>query len=80
MALLGFILMISLIDYNKWATYASTCIATGGTFGALTILLSWLTNNVGGHTKRVMAIGFVMSMGQIGGIVMPQVTMDVFIL
>jgi hypothetical protein len=74
-ALLGFILMVSFVDHNKAATYASICVASGGAFGALTILLSWLTNNVGGHTKRMTAIGFVMGMGQIGGIVMPQVRM-----
>jgi cyanate permease len=71
--ILGFILMISLINSGKASMYISICIAFCGTFPALSILLSWLTNNVGGHTKRAIAVGFVAAMGQIGGIIMPQV-------
>jgi len=72
-ALLGFILMLTLIDRGKAAVYVSSCIACCGIFSALPLLLSWLTNNVSGHTKRSITIGFVMSIGQIGGIIFPLV-------
>jgi cyanate permease len=72
-ALVGFILMITLFDRGNVAIYVSTCIACCGTFSAFPLLLSWLTNNVGGHTKRAMAVGFLISIGQIGGILAPQV-------
>jgi hypothetical protein len=36
--------------------------------------MSWLTKNVGGHTKRAMAVGFAMGLGQIGGVVAPLVS------
>jgi hypothetical protein len=72
-ALLGFILMLVLIDRGKAALYVSNCIACCGTFSAYPLILSWLTNNVSGHTKRSMAVGFVIGIGQIGGIIMPFV-------
>jgi cyanate permease len=72
-ALLGFILMVTLFGDGNVATYVSTCIACCGTFSAFPLLLSWLTNNVGGHTKRAMAVGFLVGIGQIGGVLAPQV-------
>jgi hypothetical protein len=72
-ALLGFILNVTLIDQGKVAHYVCSCIACCGAFAAFPLLLSWLTNNVGGHTKKATAIGFVIGIGQIGGIIMPLV-------
>jgi cyanate permease len=72
-ALFGFILMLTLVDRGKAAMYVSTCIASCGTFSVVPLILSWLTSNVGGHTKRAMAVGFVLCTGQIGGAVLPQV-------
>jgi hypothetical protein len=72
-ALLGFILILTLFDQGKVALFVSTCIACCGIFSACPLLLSWLTNNVGGHTKRAMAVGFVVCIGQIGGVVAPEV-------
>ncbi|CAF1586820.1 unnamed protein product, partial [Didymodactylos carnosus] len=31
--------------------------------------MSWLTNNIGGHTKRAVTTGFVIGFGNISGIV-----------
>jgi predicted MFS family arabinose efflux permease len=75
-ALLGFALMINLADRVKIATYIGLCIACCGTFSAVPILLSWLTNNVGGNTKRTIAVGMMLGIGQIGGVVEPQVKTD----
>jgi predicted MFS family arabinose efflux permease len=69
-SLLGFILMLTLFDRGKVVIYISTTVACCGAFSAFPLQLSWLTNNVGGHTKRPMAISFVLGMGQIGGIFM----------
>jgi hypothetical protein len=69
--LLGFILMVILTD--KAALYVSSCIACCGVFSAFPLLLSWLTKNVGGHTKKSIAIGFFIGIGQIGGVVLPIV-------
>jgi len=69
--LLGFILMVTLTD--KAALYVSSCIACCGVFSAFPLLLSWFTKNVGGHTKKSIAIGFFMGIGQLGGVVLPIV-------
>ncbi|CAF1068887.1 unnamed protein product [Rotaria sordida] len=75
-ALLGFILMITLYDQGNVALYVSTCIAYCGAFSAFPLLLSWLTNNVGGHTKRALAVGFLVGMAQMGGALAPLVYPD----
>lgn len=72
-ALLGFVLMLTLVDRSKAAVYVSNCIACCGTFSAYPLILSWLTNNVSGHTKRSIAVGFVIGIDQIGGVIMPFV-------
>jgi hypothetical protein len=79
-ALLGFILMLTLINRGKVVLYVSLCITCSGIFSALPLLLSWLTNNVGGHTKRCIAIGFVLGLGQIGGIISPFVRLLLLLL
>ncbi len=65
--------MVTLNVQGKAALYVSNCIACCGVFSGLPLLLSWITNNIGGHTKRFIAIGFVMTVGQIGGIIWPFV-------
>lgn len=75
-ALIGLILMITLFNAHKVVVYVSTCIACCGAFSAFPLLLSWLTNNVGGHTKRAMAIGIVIGIGQIGGVLAPKVRLQ----
>jgi MFS family permease len=79
-ALLGFIIMLTLINRGKVVLYVSLCITCSAIFSALPLLLSWLTNNVGGHTKRSIAIGFVMGIGQIGGIISPFVRLLLLLL
>ncbi|CAF2825220.1 unnamed protein product [Rotaria sp. Silwood2] len=72
-ALLGIILMIALIDGGTVAIYTSICIACTGVLSAFSLVVSWLTNNIDGQTKRPMAVGFIMGIGQIGGIILPLV-------
>ncbi len=71
--LIGLILMITLENQGKAAVYTSVCIACCGTFSAPSILWSWFTNNVGGNTKRTVAVGMIFGIGQIGAIIQPQV-------
>ncbi len=79
-ALLGFILMLILNGQNQAAVYVSSCIICCGVFSAFPLLLSWLTNNVGGHTKKSIAIGFFMGIGQIGGVILPFVRLLLLLL
>ncbi len=71
-ALLGFILMATLIHYSQ-AKYVGICIGFIGSMSAYPLLLSWLTNNIVGHHKRLISIGFVMGIRQIGRIILPLV-------
>jgi hypothetical protein len=73
-SLLGFILMLSLADQGKVAVYISSCIACCGIYTAFPILLAWLTKNIGGHTKRAMAVCSFMAISQLGGVVASQVS------
>ena len=69
----GFILMAVLIDRNIVAAYICESFSCANSFAVYPLIFSWLTNNVSGHTKRSMAVGFVIGLGQIGGIFMPFV-------
>lgn len=69
-ALVGFVLNIILIDRNIMGVYIGECIACCGAFSAYPLIFSWLTNNISGHTKRSMSVGFVIGIGQLGGILM----------
>ena len=72
-ALLGFILKVTLSNEGNIAMYVSASIAYCGTFSAIPLFLSWLAHNVGGHTKRAGAIGLTNTICQIGGVLGPQV-------
>ena len=73
--LIGFILMLTLFDKGKIAIYFSFTVALCGILSSYPLLLGWLTNNIGGHTKRAMAISFVIGVAQSGGLVTPLVTL-----
>ncbi len=73
MALLGFILMLIMTGRSKAALYVGSCIGCSGTFSAFPLLVSWLTKNIDGNTKKSIAISFFMAVGQIGGVILPFV-------
>ncbi|CAF2127934.1 unnamed protein product [Rotaria magnacalcarata] len=66
---IGFIVLVIVGDQSKTAIYISSCIVCCGIYTAYPIALSWLTKNIGGHTKRAMAICCFVAMCQIGGII-----------
>jgi Major Facilitator Superfamily len=70
---ISFILMAVLINSSTFAAYICKCIGCAGSFAVYPLIFSWLTNNVSGHTKRSVAVGLVIGLGQIGGIAMPFV-------
>ena len=71
--LLGFILMFTLFGQGKMSVCVTLTITFCGILSAFPLLLSWLTNNVGGHTKRPVAISFMFGITQIGGVITPLV-------
>ncbi|CAF4419876.1 unnamed protein product [Rotaria socialis] len=81
-SLIGFIILIFVGDQSKIAIYISSCIACCGMYTAFPIALSWLTKNVGGHTKRAMAICCVHAVDHLGGVlkfvVYPEVDKPIY--
>ena len=71
--LVGFILMFTLFGHGKFAVCVTLAVTFCGVLSAFPLLLSWLTNNVGGHRKRSVAINFVLGAAQIGGVITPLV-------
>ncbi|CAF1946772.1 unnamed protein product [Rotaria magnacalcarata] len=67
-SLIGFIILAFVGDQSKTAIYVSSCIVCCGMYTAFPIALSWLTKNVGGHTKRAMAICCVHAVDHLGGV------------
>lgn len=64
--LIGYILLIALKDKGAVALYISACITTTGVFGHASTMLSWFTNNFGGHCKRAVASAIIISIGNVG--------------
>ena len=73
MGALGFAL-IGLINKGKVVMLLGLSIALCGTFAALPIAAAWFIKNVCGRTNRVILISFCGALGQIGGVIIPQVT------
>ena len=53
---IGYILLIACKDQGPVALYISACITVTGVFTHAPPMLSWFTNNIGGHTKRAVGI------------------------
>ncbi|KAF9377253.1 hypothetical protein CPB97_010313 [Podila verticillata] len=69
LATLGYFLLIMTRDNSTTAKYVSLVVCAAGVYSYIPIQLSWPSSNIGGQTKKGVAIAFVMSIGQIGSIV-----------
>ena len=65
----GFLYLI----FAKTFLYVGAFIASIGVFSSYALIPSWVTNNIGGQTKRAVAIALVTASGSIGGIVSGQI-------
>ncbi|KAG0203422.1 hypothetical protein BGX28_004280 [Mortierella sp. GBA30] len=72
-ACLGYILLIVTKEGSTIIRYICLTIASIGNFSAVPPMVSWFTSNIGGHTKRGVATGAIISFGNIGGIVAGQI-------
>ncbi|KAG2198266.1 hypothetical protein INT47_004350 [Mucor saturninus] len=66
---IGYALLVGLKDAGPAGRYVAACITVTGVFGHIPAMLSWFTSNIGGHTKRGAAVAFIISIGNIGGII-----------
>lgn len=72
---LGIVQVVANLDeeWTKWVSYAFSGFACVGVFPAIAVTLAWLSNSVSGATASGVATGLVMSCGNVGGIVGPQI-------
>ncbi|KAI8145184.1 major facilitator superfamily domain-containing protein [Fennellomyces sp. T-0311] len=70
---IGYILLIALKDQRSDHLYAGAVIATTGAFGFVAIIISWFSNNYGGHTRRNVGIATITSVGNLSGVISGQV-------
>ncbi|KAG0195530.1 hypothetical protein BGX28_001185 [Mortierella sp. GBA30] len=70
---LGYILLIITKDSSTVVRYICLTITSIGNFSGTPALLSWMSSNYGGHTKRGVAIAIINSFGNIGGIIAGQI-------
>ncbi|KAI8086542.1 major facilitator superfamily domain-containing protein [Halteromyces radiatus] len=71
--MIGYLLLVVLKDRGPVAMYIAAVITTTGVFSHIPSMLSWFTNNIGGHTKRGVASAFIISIGNVGGAIGGQV-------
>jgi len=76
MAMIGYGLLVLTRHSPPGVRYVSLMICTSGTYGYVPVMLSWSGVNIGGHTKRGVAIALIISMGQIGSVIGGQLYRD----
>jgi len=67
-ACLGYVLLIVTRDSSLGARYVSLMICAMGVYSAIPIQLSWPSTNIGGVTKKGVAIAAIVSLSQLGSI------------
>ncbi|KAF9354938.1 hypothetical protein BGX26_007190 [Mortierella sp. AD094] len=72
LAAIGYILLILTRELSIAAKYVSLVICTCGVYSFTPIMLSWPSSNIGGHTKKGVAIASIISFSQVGGIIAGQ--------
>ncbi|KAG0238784.1 major facilitator superfamily domain-containing protein [Mortierella sp. GBAus27b] len=76
MGCLGYVLLILTREASVAARYISLIITTCGVYSFVPLMLSWPCSNIGGHTKKGVAIAAIISFAQIGGVVGGQIYRD----
>jgi hypothetical protein len=61
--MIGYMLLVVLKDRGPSVMFVAAIITTTGVFAHIPAMLSWFTNNIGGHTKRGVASAFIISIG-----------------
>ena len=69
LGVLGYALLVGLRKQGPAGRYIAAIITVTGVFGHIPAMLSWFTNNIGGHTKRGVATAIIISIGNVGGII-----------
>lgn len=57
------------IHHKVNVEYAALFLITSGTYAAMPIIVCWFTMNLGGHHRRSVGTAWIISFGNIGGII-----------
>ncbi|KAG0214936.1 hypothetical protein BGX28_001142 [Mortierella sp. GBA30] len=66
---LGFILLIVLEHHSTAVRYIGLTVAVSGVFSSVPAMVAYISSNFGGHTKRAVATGLIISFGNCGGLI-----------
>lgn len=69
-AIIGYILLIT--DHTPGVSYLAIFFAAGGIYPSVALVLAWPANNVSGQTKRAVANGMQIMIGNCGAIIGTQ--------
>ncbi|KAF9085591.1 hypothetical protein BGX23_009538 [Mortierella sp. AD031] len=69
MAMVGFGLLVLTRNSSPGPRYVSLVVCTSGIYGYVPVMLSWPGVNIGGHTKKGVAIALIISLGQLGSVI-----------
>ncbi|KAI9241726.1 MAG: major facilitator superfamily domain-containing protein [Podila humilis] len=72
----GYLLLVLTRNASTAARYISLMICTSGNFAFTPVALSWPSANIGGHTKRGVALAMIISFAQIGSAIGGQLYRD----
>ncbi|KAF2864011.1 MFS general substrate transporter [Piedraia hortae CBS 480.64] len=68
LALIGFCILVSVHD-NIDLQYGALFLVTCGSYSSMPLLICWFTMNLGGHHRRSVGTAWMISVGNIGGII-----------
>lgn len=75
-SMIGYLLLVLTRNASTAARYVSLIICTSGNFAFTPVGLSWPSANIGGHTKRGVALAMIISFAQIGSAIGGQLYRD----
>ncbi|KAF9579896.1 hypothetical protein BGW38_003662 [Lunasporangiospora selenospora] len=76
LGVVGFTLLVVLESHSTSVRYVGLTIAVSGVFSAVPAMVAWISSNFGGHTKRAVATGVIISFGNCGGLISGYVYRD----
>jgi len=66
----GVIVLLTVYDKQRISVqYFALFLVIAGTYGAAPIIISWFTNNLGGHHRRSIGSAFQIGLGNVAGII-----------
>ncbi|KAG0380461.1 hypothetical protein BGX24_008096 [Mortierella sp. AD032] len=69
MGMIGYACLVFTRDSSVGARYVSLMVCTSGMYGYVPVMLSWVGVNIGGQTKRGVALALIIAIAHIGSVI-----------